>query len=146
MSDQPTYVLILKPEQRRRGGGLHVEPIIRLRQLLKLALRGFGMRCLDVREMPASEPVRELCPACAVKVGAAEVSASRESSKTSERLRHSNAEAVSDVQATSVPFDDSNAPACDPAAARGILGAGRSNSGGDVRQPRKCCAASRWQA
>ena len=51
---QPDFRLVLRP---RPGGP---PPIIRLRRLLKAALRAFGLRCLRVEEIrpddPASKP------------------------------------------------------------------------------------------
>lgn len=43
---QARYILELRAE------GPGPEGIIRLRRLLKCALRAFGLRCVDVRELP----------------------------------------------------------------------------------------------
>lgn len=52
----PRYALILtaKPSD--------VPAIIRLRRLLKLALRGFAMECIEVKEIPATAP--QTAPHC----------------------------------------------------------------------------------
>ena len=42
------YVLILEP-LADRPGSVRVPIEVRMRQLLKLALRGFGFKCVDVR-------------------------------------------------------------------------------------------------
>lgn len=44
-----TYIIEL------RAGKHPHPPAIRLRQLLKIALRGFGFRCLDIRIIPRSD-------------------------------------------------------------------------------------------
>jgi hypothetical protein len=45
----PTYVVILEPHPAGRDS-LGREAIVRVRALLKLALRGFGLRCLSCPE------------------------------------------------------------------------------------------------
>ena len=45
MTDRTTYHLVLRAEKS------DVEPIYRLRRLLKYALRGCGLRCVSVEEV-----------------------------------------------------------------------------------------------
>lgn len=47
MKPTESYALILTP-----AAGWSTPGIVRLRKLLKAALRGFGLRCIDVREVP----------------------------------------------------------------------------------------------
>jgi hypothetical protein len=56
MADRPIYRLTL----RATGDG--PPAIIRLRRFLKAALRGYGLRCLSVEEMPEKP---SSCPATA---------------------------------------------------------------------------------
>jgi hypothetical protein len=49
MPDRDTYNLVIRPEPPKPGE----PPVeIRLRQVLKLLLRGFGLRCLAVTKEP----------------------------------------------------------------------------------------------
>jgi hypothetical protein len=50
---QPTFRLVL----RAVPGGGPVE--VRLRSLLKVALRAFGFRCVKVEEVPVEPPAQE---------------------------------------------------------------------------------------
>jgi hypothetical protein len=50
VSDRPTYVLTLRAE----AGA--VPAAVRLRGLLKVVLRAFGFRCVEVREVTAAVP------------------------------------------------------------------------------------------
>lgn len=49
MTGRPRYIIELVPINDRLGR----DPIVRVRQLLKLALRGMGLRCVAIREAPA---------------------------------------------------------------------------------------------
>lgn len=53
-----TYELTLRAE-----GPDPRPPIIRLRSLLKLMLRGFGLRCVTIREIPADRSPQQAGPA-----------------------------------------------------------------------------------
>ncbi|HET6249490.1 MAG TPA: hypothetical protein VFE47_17505 [Tepidisphaeraceae bacterium] len=44
-----TYAIILRPIDQA------VPAEVRLRRLLKAALRAYGLRCIDVRELPADQ-------------------------------------------------------------------------------------------
>jgi hypothetical protein len=44
MTDQPLFVLVIRAEPG-------VDPMLSLRALLKVMLRGFGLRCLKVRHV-----------------------------------------------------------------------------------------------
>jgi hypothetical protein len=48
--DRPVFHLQLRPEPPRPGD---VPPAIRLRRLLKIALRSLGLRCTKCEEQPA---------------------------------------------------------------------------------------------
>ena len=52
MSDRLTYILTLTPLPD------DVPPIYRMRRLLKHALRSCGMRCTDIKEVPADGPTK----------------------------------------------------------------------------------------
>jgi hypothetical protein len=50
--DRPTFRLLLKAEPPKYGDA---PAAVRLRKLLKIALRGLGFRCLEVREVAVEE-------------------------------------------------------------------------------------------
>jgi len=49
VTGRPRYLLVLEPSP----GGDSAPPIIRLRRLLKAALRVYSLRCVEARELPA---------------------------------------------------------------------------------------------
>lgn len=52
-TDRPRrYQLVLEPEPSS------IPPILRLRKLLKLALRAFGLKCVSAEEIKAGEEAR----------------------------------------------------------------------------------------
>ena len=52
MTKRPTYALTLRALPDRDN----VPPIVRMRRLLKHALRSCGMRCVSICEVPADTP------------------------------------------------------------------------------------------
>lgn len=54
MDEQPDYRLVLRPLRREEP------PVIRLRRLLKTALRAFGLKCVSVEEVRPDGPGRSL--------------------------------------------------------------------------------------
>lgn len=52
MPEQPDYRLTVRPI-----GPADPPPAIRLRRFLKLALRGFGLKCIDVEEVTPTAKV-----------------------------------------------------------------------------------------
>ena len=61
---QPNYRLTLRVVPGHAG-----PPIVRLRRLLKAALRAYGLRCVQLEELPAPGPAAQECSPGAPAVG-----------------------------------------------------------------------------